>query len=75
MCMYMYDVLVEIWGGGGGAREGLKVSNKHEEGESTSPASDRILWDKVCIQAGTFLSLDDDEIVAVDSTVILRLIH
>ena len=38
-CMYMYDVLVEIGGGGGaGRREGLKASDKHEEGESTSLA-------------------------------------
>ena len=36
-CMYMYDVLVEI-GGGAGRREGLKASDKHEEGESTSLA-------------------------------------
>ena len=35
-CMYMYDVLVEI--GVRGRREGFKVSNKHEEGESTSLA-------------------------------------
>ena len=35
-CMYMYDVLVKL--GGGGRREGLKASDKHEEGESTSLA-------------------------------------
>ena len=36
MCMYIYDVLVEI--GGRGRREGLKGGDKCEEGESTSLA-------------------------------------
>ena len=47
----MYDVLVEI--GGGGRRKGsdwLKVGNKHEKGELTCLASDPIRWDR----SGTF---------------------
>ena len=44
-CMYVYNVLVEIWEGGG-RREGVKAGDKHEEGASTtSLASDRIRWD------------------------------
>ena len=35
-CMYIYDVLIEI--GGGGRRKGLKAGDKHEAGESTSLA-------------------------------------
>ena len=42
-CMYIYDVLVEIIG-----EERREASDwlRHQEGESTSLASDRIQWDR-----------------------------
>ena len=56
----------------------LRAGDKHEEGESTSLASDRIQWDRYVYKLA-HLSLGSvwmsTRIVAVDSTVILRLIH
>ena len=55
----------------------LKAGDEHEKGESTSLAWDRIRWDEYVYKLA-HLSLRFvwmSTIVAVDSTVIQRLIH